>query len=225
MRDRLALRRRALRLRRDALACARSLLSSDLDASLTTRSSLLATEAAYASLLASLGSRRASLVSTLSSLFPIEPVASSPPESLLFSICSVPLPNSVYPGAAGRLDAIGVSTALGWTASAVKSLAGYLGITLLYPLSVAGSRSIVEDRVSSFLRGPRVFPLYAKGVDRHRFEYGVFLLNKDIEQVSVGLLPGSMRSSDAECERGRRMHRSCTAETCSPSTSATRSRT
>jgi hypothetical protein len=27
------------------------------------------------------------------------------------------------------------------------------------------------------------FPLYGKGQDRNRFEYGVFLLNKDIEQV------------------------------------------
>jgi hypothetical protein len=27
------------------------------------------------------------------------------------------------------------------------------------------------------------FPLYIKGVDTYRFEYGVFLLNKDIEMV------------------------------------------
>lgn len=28
------------------------------------------------------------------------------------------------------------------------------------------------------------FPLYSKGVDTYRFEYAVFLLNKDIELVS-----------------------------------------
>lgn len=28
------------------------------------------------------------------------------------------------------------------------------------------------------------FPLFSKGVDTYRFEYGVFLLNKDIELVS-----------------------------------------
>lgn len=28
------------------------------------------------------------------------------------------------------------------------------------------------------------FPLYSKGVERYRFEYAVFLLNKDIEMVS-----------------------------------------
>jgi hypothetical protein len=27
------------------------------------------------------------------------------------------------------------------------------------------------------------FPLYSRGVDTYRFEYGVFLLNKDIEMV------------------------------------------
>lgn len=36
----------------------------------------------------------------------------------------------------------------------------------------------------SMMRGPRAFPLYGRGVDRYRFDYGVFLLNKNIEQVS-----------------------------------------
>ena len=33
----------------------------------------------------------------------------------------------------------------------------------------------------------RRFPLYAGGGDQHRFEYAVFLLNKDIEQVNLHL--------------------------------------
>lgn len=32
------------------------------------------------------------------------------------------------------------------------------------------------------------FPLFSKGVDTYRFEYGVFLLNKDIELVSLTVL-------------------------------------
>ncbi len=32
-------------------------------------------------------------------------------------------------------------------------------------------------------RDPTSFPLYVKGVDTYRFEYGVFLLNKNIEMV------------------------------------------
>jgi hypothetical protein len=31
------------------------------------------------------------------------------------------------------------------------------------------------------------FPLYAAGGDQHRFDYAVFLVNKDIEQVSFDL--------------------------------------
>ena len=31
------------------------------------------------------------------------------------------------------------------------------------------------------------FPLYAGGGDQHRFDYAVFLLNKDIEQVNLDL--------------------------------------
>lgn len=31
----------------------------------------------------------------------------------------------------------------------------------------------------------RRFPLFSKGVDTYRFEYGVFLLNKNIELVSI----------------------------------------
>ncbi|KAF9114679.1 hypothetical protein BGX27_010165 [Mortierella sp. AM989] len=45
-----------------------------------------------------------------------------------------------------------------------------------------GSRASVLDPVS-LLIGPKEFPLYGKGQERHRFEYGVFLLNKDIEQL------------------------------------------
>jgi UV radiation resistance-associated gene protein len=37
--------------------------------------------------------------------------------------------------------------------------------------------------LGDFLTASR-FPLYAKGVDTYRFEYGVFLLNKNIELVS-----------------------------------------
>ncbi|CAG8585070.1 8819_t:CDS:10, partial [Paraglomus occultum] len=40
-----------------------------------------------------------------------------------------------------------------------------------------------------------LFPLFARGVDRYRFEYGVFLLNKNIEQLmnSQGLLVMDLR--------------------------------
>jgi hypothetical protein len=37
-------------------------------------------------------------------------------------------------------------------------------------------RNFVIDNIARF-------PLYSKGVDTYRFEYGVFLLNKNIEMV------------------------------------------
>ncbi|KAH9454704.1 hypothetical protein MJO28_007712 [Puccinia striiformis f. sp. tritici] len=75
-----------------------------------------------------------------------------------------------------------VSTALGFVAHLVQLLALYLAVPLLYPVNFLGSRSLVSDLVSR-IPGPRSFPLYFKGVDRFRFEYAVFLLNKNIEQI------------------------------------------
>lgn len=75
-----------------------------------------------------------------------------------------------------------VSTALGFVSHLTKLLSIYLAIPLPYPLSLIGSRSLVSDFVSR-ISGPRSFPLYFKGVDRFRFEYAVFLLNKNIERI------------------------------------------
>ncbi|KAA1078170.1 hypothetical protein PGT21_029935 [Puccinia graminis f. sp. tritici] len=79
-------------------------------------------------------------------------------------------------------DDLIVSTALGFVAHLVQLLALYLAVPLLYPVNFIGSRSLVSDLVSR-IPGPRSFPLYFKGVDRFRFEYAVFLLNKNIEQI------------------------------------------
>lgn len=64
-------------------------------------------------------------------------------------------------------------------------LAGYLAVPLNYPLRLQGSRSAILDLISG-MKGPRAFPLYGKGVERYRFEYGVFLLNKDVEWLMYG---------------------------------------
>jgi hypothetical protein len=92
-----------------------------------------------------------------------------------------------------------VATALGYVGQVVQLLAAYLGKSLVYPVTCVGSRSLIRDGISAMV-GPRMcespaylvysytehvvrFPLYSKGVDTYRFEYGVFLLNKDIELV------------------------------------------
>ncbi|KAF9925558.1 hypothetical protein FBU30_004671 [Linnemannia zychae] len=119
--------------------------------------------------------KRMELIATLFTIFPITESENDPN---LLKICKVPLPNSVYNG----MDEDLVSIALGFACHLVVMLAYYLNVPLRYPLTPMGSRAFVTDPVS-LLVGPKEFPLYGKGQDRNRFEYGVFLLNKDIEQL------------------------------------------
>ena len=128
--------------------------------------------------------RRTTIITTLASLFPIEPfdVLGT---SLLFTIHSLPLPNSTYTPLSLADESI--PSALGYAAQVVNTLAAYMGVPLHYPIQCLGSRSAILDLIS-VMRGPRAFPLYDKGVERYRFDYGVFLLNKNIEQVRNLLL-------------------------------------
>lgn len=151
---------------------------------------------------------RTTLIATLAAIFPIELL--SPPD-LLYTILAVPLPiplSSTDPAPPLSLpdhkevteDA--VATGLGFAAQVVQLLAAYLSKSLVYPITCVGSRSLIRDGISAMV-GPRMsvvpfiytmiqpsnyytrFPLFSKGVDTYRFEYGVFLLNKDIEMVSA----------------------------------------
>jgi hypothetical protein len=153
------------------------------------RSSLPSDRTTCATIRLSSRDRRTRLITLLSLIFPIDPYEppstppSSTPPALLFSILSLPLPNSTYPPSA--LSSETLSSALGYTAQVVSTLAAYLSVPLHYPIKCLGSRSAVVDLIS-MMRGPRAFPLYPKGVDRYRFDYAVFLLNKNIEQVCSG---------------------------------------
>ncbi|KAH8547948.1 hypothetical protein BGW37DRAFT_508512 [Umbelopsis sp. PMI_123] len=125
--------------------------------------------------LAGLTTRRKELIADMFSIYPIDQDYNDPQ---LYHIRGMPLPNSVYTG----YDDEVIATALGYTGHLVNMLAYYLAIPLRYPITPMGSRASVKDPIS-ILQGSRHFPLYAKGVDRYRFEYGVFLLNKNIEQL------------------------------------------
>ncbi|GAA5897291.1 uncharacterized protein JCM6883_006645 [Sporobolomyces salmoneus] len=176
-------RKEALRLRRDRLDRARWMDEKNREALTDLNGSLDGTQRTISSLQASISSRRTYVVTLLSHLFPIEPVLPSPsnpsPPPLLFSILSLPLPNSTYPPSYS--DDL-LSSALGHAAQLTLTLAAYLGVPLCYPIVWRGSRSVVKDEIS-MMKGPRAFPLYGKGVDQYRFDYGVFLLNKNIEQL------------------------------------------
>jgi hypothetical protein len=128
--------------------------------------------------------RRTSLINTLSTLFPIAPSPTASPTSLLFTILSLPLPNSSYPDSYSD-DTL--SSALSYAAQLTIYLAQYLAVPLSYEIKWMGSRTVIIDGIS-VMRGSRAFPLYGRGVDKYRFDYAVFLLNKNIEQVSPCLL-------------------------------------
>ncbi|KAI9278965.1 UV radiation resistance protein and autophagy-related subunit 14-domain-containing protein [Phascolomyces articulosus] len=134
-----------------------------------------------------LNRRKKELVADLFSIYPIE---QSFDDIHQFCIRDIYLPNSVYTGCNDE----SIATALGFTAHLVSMLAFYLDIPLRYPIRPMGSRASIKDPVSS-ISGPTEFPLYAKGVDRYRFEFGVFLLNKNIEQLmnAYGLIVIDLR--------------------------------
>ncbi|KAL8931854.1 MAG: hypothetical protein Q9211_006690, partial [Gyalolechia sp. 1 TL-2023] len=109
-------------------------------------------------------------------VYPIEPV---PQKALSFTIRGSPLPNATSPSS----DPATTAAALGHVAHVTHLLSLYLSAALPYPINQCGSFSTIYDPISISLQSEaaRTFPLYQKGAVTYRFEYGVFLLNSDIE--------------------------------------------
>ncbi|OAP62581.1 hypothetical protein AYL99_01808 [Fonsecaea erecta] len=105
-------------------------------------------------------------------IFPIEPLKD---RTLQFTIRGIYLPNSVY----NDTNRDEIAAALGFTAQLVHQLALYLSIPLPYPIEPYGSASYITDPISIGL-SQRRYPLHPTTVP-YKFDYGVFLLNKDIE--------------------------------------------
>lgn len=188
LREDIASRRKKLKQRRDILATAESMHGEDQANFRQTAVEVAEQKRCLDTLRARLPVIRMSLISTLSWVYPIELLSSS---ELLYTILTVPLPipfNATEPAPPLSLashkevteDA--VASALGFAAQVVQLLAIYMGKGLTYPITCIGSRSLIRDNISAMV-GPRMFPLFSKGVDTYRFEYGVFLLNKDIEML------------------------------------------
>ncbi|KAL4889598.1 UV radiation resistance protein and autophagy-related subunit 14-domain-containing protein [Aspergillus ambiguus] len=108
----------------------------------------------------------------LLAVYPIEPIPDKP---LAFTIAGLPLPNSNF----NDIDRDAVAAALGYTAHLVYLLSFYLSVAIPYPINPYLSHSLIQDPVSASLP-QRTYPLYPVNVT-YRFEYGVFLLNKNIE--------------------------------------------
>nr|XP_057942794.1 UV radiation resistance-associated gene protein [Doryrhamphus excisus] len=124
---------------------------------------------------AQLNIRCRQLLSELSYIYPIDVENQSD-----YVICGVKLPNSEDFQAK---DDGSVAVALGYTAHLVLMISCFLQIPLRYPVIHKGSRSSIKDTITDRLtEKEREFPLYPRG-ERFHFEYGVYLLNKNIAQL------------------------------------------
>ncbi|KAG8741552.1 hypothetical protein FRC10_002729 [Ceratobasidium sp. 414] len=177
-----------LRARREALRTASEIYEEDVEANEEQTEQVHTARATYLSVHDALVPRRTTLCNTLESIFPIEPDAERAAD-LVFTVIGVPLSVPVAPSdPAPPLDnEEAVSAALGYAAHVVALLSAYLNVRVPYPVTYVGSRSYVRDPISA-MHGPRMFPLYPTGMDTYRFEYAVFLLNKDIETVRATVL-------------------------------------
>jgi hypothetical protein len=156
-----------------------------------------------------LAARRRSMITELAQIFPIEPdpasASASPPPplpvaaatpssssslakspSMLLLAPPTPAPPLLICGALLREDRSSSSlsddeasaAALGYACVLLSRLARYLDVPLPYLVRCMGSRSLIRDDMTP--RGPHVFPLFPRS-DKSRHEYGVFLLQKNIE--------------------------------------------
>ncbi|ATZ49919.1 hypothetical protein BCIN_05g03160 [Botrytis cinerea B05.10] len=123
---------------------------------------------------------RRRLCEELIEIYPIEPTS----HPLLFTICGLPLPNTTDDDNIPSADEDVVAAALGYVAQLVNHLQYYLGVPLPYPITPHASRSLIQDPISLVQDRQRIFPLYPQSVIRFRFDWGVFLLNKNIEALA-----------------------------------------
>jgi hypothetical protein len=126
------------------------------------------------SLLPAIHQSRSEHIQSLDSLFPITQIHAN---SLLFSIFDIPLPiplgpkdpapplTMTLPDNLGKVDERSTAAALGYVALLVQVLGGLSEIRreggLIYPVTCAGSRSLVKDTVS-VMQGPRSYVLHPR---------------------------------------------------------------
>ena len=115
----------------------------------------------------------------LSEIYPIEPIER---KTFTFTVRGMHLPNAASISSANADSAI-TAAALGYIAHIVHMLSLYLLAPIPYPPTPLGSTSTILDPISANMpsTAARTFPLFQKGAVTYRFEYGLFLLNTDIE--------------------------------------------
>ncbi|KAI1735902.1 putative UV radiation resistance protein [Xylaria scruposa] len=179
----------SIQARRDAIKEGHSAQSRAADHVEHAQSKLPASQALIAVTRESIHGQRRRICEDLAHIFPITPTPLGP--ALSFSICGIPLPNSDYDPTSSSSTEDSLSAALGYVAQLTYALQFYLSVPLSYPITPFGSRSSVRDNISLLPDSQRDFPLFLRGgaTAQYRFDYGWFLLNKDIEAlcVSAGL--------------------------------------
>ncbi|KAI1119292.1 putative UV radiation resistance protein [Nemania sp. NC0429] len=179
----------SIQARRDAIEEGRSAQLRAEDHVEHAQSKIPASQTLISSTRESIHGQRRRICEDLAHIFPITPVPSGVP--LSFSICNVPLPNSEYDPTSSSSTEESLAAALGYVAQLTYALQFYLCVPLSYPVTPFGSRSSIRDNISLLPETQREFPLFLRGgaTAQYRFDYGWFLLNKNIEAlcVSAGL--------------------------------------
>ncbi|XP_063239454.1 UV radiation resistance-associated protein-like isoform X2 [Bacillus rossius redtenbacheri] len=140
------------------------------------RRSLAEQREGFAQASAQLTFRRRQLMSELTLIYPIAQVSGGD-----FHVCDVHLPNSEDFAASDELT---ISVALGFVTHLVQMISVFLQVPLRYPLCHFGSRSKIVDHIADKIPDKdREFPLFSRGKDKLQFNYGVYLLNKNIAQL------------------------------------------
>ncbi|KAG5513809.1 hypothetical protein PMAC_000847 [Pneumocystis sp. 'macacae'] len=138
---------------------------------------------------------RSRIIAELHNIFPIEPIIGKPFD---FTICNLLLPNTNH----YKYDQDHVAAGLGYTAHLIYLLSFYLRIPLRYPIRPMCSRAVIEDPINTLHGSKTSFPLWLKGQDHSQFDFGIFLLNKNIEQLmnSQSLIVTNLRHTLPNCK-------------------------
>ncbi|XP_068211269.1 UV radiation resistance-associated gene protein [Palaemon carinicauda] len=112
-----------------------------------------------------------------------------------FHVCGVHLPDAEQ---YENISDVTLSVGLGYVAHILYILAQFLNVPLRYPINPYGSQATITDTTSLQLRdSEREFPLFSRGKEKEKlhFNYGVFLLNKNIAQMRWygGILTQNLR--------------------------------
>lgn len=137
---------------------------------------------------------RVQLISQLPLIYPITQESNNN-----YYVCGVHLPDAEkYDSCSDEALSVG----LGYVSHILYILAQFLHVPLRYPITPYGSQATITDTTSLQLRETeREFPLFSRGKEREKlhFNYGVFLLNKNIAQMRCycGILTQDLRPTSS----------------------------